>query len=162
MSNFIYMAIRTIQWHSNKCIIKIYDMNKPPVYIPSLFSQLYKKVCGFQHLRSAVPPCVQNAVIAALSSKSWDVETATELLLSNWKPIQVWGSQTPSIRLHPLLPGALPPLPFIARHSPRESEPSSSLGVAIDLTAVATANSHQPVACLTPSAFNIQSFPPPG
>lgn len=25
----------------------------------------------------------QNAVIAALSSKSWDVETATELLLSN-------------------------------------------------------------------------------
>lgn len=26
----------------------------------------------------------QNAVIVALSSKSWDVETATELLLSNW------------------------------------------------------------------------------
>lgn len=28
--------------------------------------------------------CLQNAVIVALSSKSWDVETATELLLSNW------------------------------------------------------------------------------
>lgn len=27
---------------------------------------------------------LQNAVIVALSSKSWDVETATELLLSNW------------------------------------------------------------------------------
>lgn len=30
------------------------------------------------------PSSFQNAVIVALSSKSWDVETATELLLSNW------------------------------------------------------------------------------
>lgn len=34
-------------------------------------------------VKSPSPVYFQNAVIAALSSKCWDVETATELLLSN-------------------------------------------------------------------------------
>lgn len=34
-------------------------------------------------LSSCPLTATQNAVISALSSKSWDVETATELLLSN-------------------------------------------------------------------------------
>lgn len=36
---------------------------------------------------------LQNAVIVALSSKSWDVETATELLLSNWGIESCWYNQ---------------------------------------------------------------------
>lgn len=41
----------------------------------------------------------KNAVIVALSSKSWDVETATELLLSNWilTPVVCLQPYTPSI-----------------------------------------------------------------
>lgn len=64
------------------------EENAKSVYIPSskFLSHLQKEFCGLWRLRCAVSPCVQNAVIAALSSKSWDVETATELLLSNWNP----------------------------------------------------------------------------
>lgn len=51
----------------------------------------------------------QNAVIVALSSKSWDVETATELLLSNW-------ILTPSSSSSWSL--SLPPHPYIHTLSP--------------------------------------------
>lgn len=56
----------------------------------------------------------QNAVIVALSSKSWDVETATELLLSNWilTPSSSWS----------------PSLLFTHSHPP-SSKPSLSPGV---------------------------------
>lgn len=50
-------------------------------------------------------PGPQNAVISALSSKSWDVETATELLLSNWSRDCVWGPPSP---WHQLLRGPHP------------------------------------------------------
>lgn len=58
--------------------------------------------------------CLQNQVIAALSSKSWDVETATELLLNNWKPSRCEDLSLPS-SWHQLLPGTLPPPPFNTR-----------------------------------------------
>lgn len=48
----------------------------------------------------------QNAVIVALSSKSWDVETATELLLSNWiltvSSSSSWSLALPLTHTHPL------------------------------------------------------------
>lgn len=96
-----------------------------------MWCHLSQIIYGSGHLLSTVPPslppCLQNAVIAALSSKSWDVETATELLLSNWTPSGCPGSHPPFIRLYLHLPSTLPPL----------SEPSFSLTIATDLTAVA-------------------------
>lgn len=70
--------------------------------------------------------CLQNAVIVALSSKSWDVETATELLLSNWilTPVVCLQPYTPSllrtpagrrrILLDPTLRFTLDKLPFFS------------------------------------------------
>lgn len=109
---------------------------------PPVWPHLYGIIYGCRRLSSVVPPCVQNAVIAALSSKSWDVETATELLLSNWNP----GSDLPSsgfTRVSATVWAVLQPRRCYRLDS------SSKL-------------SHHPVACLTPSAFNTRSFLPPG
>lgn len=45
-------------------------------------SLLFSECCG-RFFHAVLSALSQNAVIVALSSKSWDVETATELLLSN-------------------------------------------------------------------------------
>lgn len=81
----------------------------------------------------------QNAVIAALSSKSWDVETATELLLSNWSPVRCEDLKLPS-SYHQLLPGIILPLPFVTQttpQSPQQSEPFLTSLYATNSTPVA-------------------------
>lgn len=82
------------------------------------------EICEFSdenHFSTFLPPFIQNAVIAALSSKSWDVETATELLLSNWS--QVWGSKNPSSQCQ-LLHHCLLLHRKQTPHPPWQSEPS--------------------------------------
>lgn len=82
------------------------------------------EICEFSdenHFSIFLPPFIQNAVIAALSSKSWDVETATELLLSNWS--QVWGSKNPSSQCQ-LLHHCLLLHRKQTPHPPWQSEPS--------------------------------------
>ena len=61
---------------------------------------------------SSPPPVLQNAVIAALSSKSWDVETATELLLSNWDPARCEDPKQTPVFTASAPPRHIPPLPF--------------------------------------------------
>lgn len=78
---------------------------------------------------------LQNAVIVALSSKSWDVETATELLLSNWiltlfifllSPISPPHTYTPCSRFL-LSQGVSPPIaPSVLQWTPHLHTHSSS------------------------------------
>lgn len=64
-------------------IDKLCAMGFEKVSMSQLLFLLHKTEQCLNSLPPPPPASFQNAVIVALSSKSWDVETATELLLSN-------------------------------------------------------------------------------